>query len=353
MAMLKVIDPGLVTSLQDGGRRGFQRFGVPPSGALDRESLAEANALVGLGAEAPALEMRFLGPTLEAEAPLRLATAGAELAMALKRADGSEETVAGWRSVTLGAGDRLRIGPLKSSATAYLAVAGGFAARPVLGSAATLGRAGLGGFEGRAITGGDRLPLAAAAPEAPAGPDRALPPRENPGAGPRRIRVVLGPQDDHFTDAGHEAFLATVWTVSDKSDRMGLRLEGGTLEHRAEAARGADIVSDGIVTGAIQVPGSGQPILLLADRQTSGGYAKIAAAITADLPLLGRAGPGTKLRFEVVTAAEGAEAARAAKAALQKRLGRMTDVVDMELNLRALYNENLITGQVEDSPAGD
>ncbi|MEL6480375.1 MAG: biotin-dependent carboxyltransferase family protein [Pseudomonadota bacterium] len=351
MATLKVIDPGLASSLQDSGRRGYQRFGVPPSGALDRESLAEANALVDVAPDAPALEMRFLGPTLQADAPLRLATAGAELAMALKRADGSEETVGGWRSVTLGAGERLRIGALKGSATAYLAVAGGFAAAPVLGSAATLGRAGLGGFEGRAIAGGDNLPIAATG--APTGPEHALPQREGAGTGPRSIRVVLGPQDDHFTDAGLEEFLSTVWTVSERSDRMGLRLEGGTLEHQREPGRGADIVSDGIVTGAIQVPASGQPILLLADRQTSGGYAKIAAAITADLPVLGRAGPGAKLRFEVVTAAEGAEAARAAMAALKKRLGQVSEVVDMELNLRALYNENLITGQIEDGPGSD
>ncbi|MEM9763792.1 MAG: biotin-dependent carboxyltransferase family protein, partial [Pseudomonadota bacterium] len=292
-----------------------------------------------------------LGPTVEADAPLRLATAGAELAMALKRADGSDETVGGWQSVTLGAGDRLRIGPLKCSATAYLAVAGGFTAAPVLGSTATLGRADLGGFEGRPIASGDLLPLATA--EAPAGPERMLPAREGTGPGPRTIRVVLGPQDDHFTDAGIEAFLSTVWTVSDRSDRMGLRLEGGTLEHSSAPGRGADIVSDGIVTGAIQVPASGQPILLLADRQTSGGYAKIAAAITADLPALGRSGPGAKLRFEVVTAAEGAEAARAAAAALQRRLGQMSEVVDMALNLRALYNENLITGQIEDGPGSD
>ncbi|MEO1722214.1 MAG: biotin-dependent carboxyltransferase family protein [Pseudomonadota bacterium] len=349
MTALKVIDPGLATSLQDGGRRGYQRFGVPPSGALDTDSLAEANALVGAEPDAPALEMRFLGPTLEAEGPMRIATAGAEVAMQLKHANGSEETVGGWRGVKLAAGDRLRIGPLKRSATAYLAVAGGFAAEPVLGSNATLTRAGLGGFEGRGLSGGDRLPLAAA--EMPTGPDRALPPREE--RGPLRIRVVLGPQDDHFTASALETFLATVWTVSDRSDRMGLRLDGGTLEHSSEPGRGADIVSDGIVTGAVQVPGSGQPILLLADRQTSGGYAKIAAAITADLPALGRAGPGAKLRFEVVTAAEGAAAARAAQAALKKRLARMTDVTDMALNLQALYSENLITGLIVDSPSAD
>ncbi|MEM7496696.1 MAG: biotin-dependent carboxyltransferase family protein [Pseudomonadota bacterium] len=349
MAALKIVDPGLATSLQDGGRRGFQRFGVPPSGALDRDGLAEANALIGAKHGAPALEMRFLGPTIEAEEPVRVATAGAPLAMKLKRHDGTEETIAGWRSVTLAKGDRLRVGPIKGSATAYLAVAGGFDVKPVLGSAATLGRAGLGGFEGRAIEGGDRLPLAAAA--VPAGPDRALPAREDDsGRSPLRIRVVLGPQDDHFTDAAHETFLGTDWTVSDKSDRMGLRLQGATLEHRSEPGHGADIVSDGIVTGAIQVPGSGQPILLLADRQTSGGYAKIAAAVTADLPALGRAGPGTRLRFEVVSAAEGAAAARKAKAALEKRLGRIADVTDTHLDMAALYNENLITGQVEDGP---
>ncbi|MEM6678394.1 MAG: urea amidolyase, partial [Pseudomonadota bacterium] len=161
-AHLLIRDPGLATTLQDLGRRGFQRFGVPPSGALDRESLAEANALAGNPLDTPALELRYLGPVIEAAGgPLRLATAGAALAMRLARATGGEELIEGWQSVTLQPGDRLSVGALRQSATAYLAVSGGFDVAPVLGAAATLTRASLGGFDGGLLQVGARLPLRA------------------------------------------------------------------------------------------------------------------------------------------------------------------------------------------------
>ncbi|MEM7497406.1 MAG: biotin-dependent carboxyltransferase family protein [Pseudomonadota bacterium] len=349
MSALRLIDPGLAATLQDGGRRGLQRFGVPPSGALDRESLSEANALVGADPATPALEMRFLGPLIEAESPVRIATAGAALEMQLTAADGAVQTIAGWQSLTLGRGDRLRVGPLRESATAYLAVEGGFDVTPVLGAAATLSRAGIGGFEGRALIAGDRLPIIAAEPSKR--PELALPPRA-PSGETALIRVVMGPQADHFSNETQALFLSALWRISTRSDRMGVRLEGPKLSHSDAPGLGADITSDGIVTGAVQVPGSGQPILLLADRQTSGGYAKIAAAITADLPQLGRLGSGATIRFEAVDAMSGAAAARLAATLQARRLASIRTLPVDGFDLDALYRENLISGAISDTPTG-
>ncbi|MEM6489230.1 MAG: biotin-dependent carboxyltransferase family protein [Pseudomonadota bacterium] len=340
--MLRVLDPGLVTTVQDRGRPGYQRVGIPPAGALDTEALALANALAGAPADAAALECRFLGPTLEAEgAAVRVALAGATARGTVTRTDGTSAPFEGWRSLILAPGDRLGLGALGPSATAYLAVSGGLALAPVMGSRSTLMRARLGGIDGRALRVGDRL-AAGALPDPADRAERGLePPRGWLSDAP--IRVVLGPQDDHFTPEAVAAFLGSVWRISGKADRMGLRLEGPTLQHHTAPGRGADIVSDGIVTGAVQVPGSGQPILLLADRQTSGGYAKIAAAISADLPRLGRLGPGRTLRFEAVDTGTAAALAAEARAHLQALIGAIAPVRD-GLDLDALYRENLISG---------
>ncbi|MEO1460265.1 MAG: biotin-dependent carboxyltransferase family protein, partial [Pseudomonadota bacterium] len=343
---LRVLEPGLATTLQDLGRGGFQRFGVPPSGALDPGALRLANALVGAQEAQAGLEIRFLGPVLAAEdGPVRLALAGAAASMLRMGIDGTETPIPDGRSLTLAPGERLRIGALSGSSTAYLALSPGFDVAAALGSRATLARAGLGGFAGRGLAAGDRLALLPGTPE---GPELALPPadaadRAAPGS-PSTVRVVLGPQDDLFTEDAVRAFLTADWRITKDADRMGLRLEGPRLSHRA----GADIVSDGIETGAVQVPGTGQPILLLADRQTSGGYAKIAAAIRADLPLLGRLAPSAVLRFVAVSPVEGAAALRAAESSLRRRIAGIAPVgTGPSIDLEALYRENLITGQVE------
>lgn len=355
MSGLRVLEPGLHTTVQDRGRFGFQRYGVPVAGALDPEALALATALVGDPPGTAALELRYLGPVLALEATsARIALAGARIAATIER--GSERIpLAEGRSATLWRGDRLRIGALRDSTGAVLAVAGGIAVPAALGSRATFTRSGIGGLGGRALVAGDLLPLALDA--APDGPERALA-QPLDLAPPPRIRVVLGPQRDHFTDAAVATFLAAEWRVSKDADRMGLRLDGPDLAH----AQGFNIVSDGIVTGAVQVPGTRRPILLLADRQTSGGYPKIATVITADLPALGRLGPGAAIRFAAVTAAEGAAVARARAAALRaladgigplRRLG----AIDTE----ALYRGNLISAPItldlpedppEDPPGG-
>jgi biotin-dependent carboxylase-like uncharacterized protein len=189
------------------------------------------------------------------------------------------------------AGQSIEIGAARRGLFAYLAVAGGFAIPPQLGSLSVHLRAGLGGFEGRPLRAGDRLPVAAAAP---AGPELTLPTLPRHEAGP--LRVIMGPQDDLFTDEGRQTFLGSDYTITSDADRMGYRLTGPKVTH----ANGYNIVSDGIVAGSIQVPGSGEPIVLLADRQTTGGYPKIATLASVDFPRLAQSRPGTKLRFTAI-----------------------------------------------------
>ena len=225
------------------------------------------------------------------------------------------------------------------SAVGYLAVEGGFDVAPVLGSQSTYTRAGLGGFDGRPLRTGDLLPLHQA--QAKERAESMLP--ELNLATPERIRVVLGPQDDHFSERGKRTFLQSVYTVSPASDRMGMRLAGAALEH----SDGFNIVSDGIAPGSIQVPGNGLPIVLLADRQTTGGYPKIATVIAADLPALGRLAPGARVAFAAVSVAE-AEAAHRQLAACLAQLPRQIVAVRPQpaLDETALLGANLVSGVV-------
>ena len=243
-------------------------------------------------------------------------------------------------SARLVRGQALKIGALTGSAVAYLAVAGGFDVAPVMGSQSTLTRGGIGGLEGRALRVDDvlalRQPTAAEREEAMLPPLDLLP--------PPRIRIVLGPQDDHFTPAGLETLLASTYTVSRASDRMGMRLDGPTLEH---SAKGANIISDGIAPGSIQVPGNGLPIILLADRQTTGGYPKVATVISADLPALGRMTPGAKVSFAAVDIDAAEAAARRLAAEIEAMAGRMGPVRrDPAIDIAKLMGENLVSGVV-------
>ncbi len=327
-AALRVLAPGPMTTLQDGGRVGWLRFGVAQSGALDPRALAAANLLAGNRPDEGALEMTLAGGEFAAEGgPVRIALAGCDMRATI---DGA--AAAPGRSHTLAAGSVLRIGAARSGARAYLAAAGGFAAEPVFGSVATHLRSGIGGFSGRALAAGDVLTLSGA----PEGPELSLaapPPPSHP-----RVRIVLGPQDDGFTEAALAALLGAEYRVTPRADRMGCRLEGKRLEHRADF----NIVSDGVASGSIQVPGDGQPIILLADRQTTGGYPKIATVIGADLPALGQARPGDILRFEAVTL----DAAVAARRALRAWLDALPALVAPVgvLDSERLLRTNLISG---------
>ncbi|MDC7788749.1 biotin-dependent carboxyltransferase family protein [Rhodoplanes sp. TEM] len=338
---LRVVAPGPATTLQDAGRTGHQRFGIPVSGAMDRVALAAANLLAGNPPETAALEIAYLGPTLVVEAEsVRVAFAGGSATVEVLDDTGEPpRKIPPLTSVRLVRGQRLRIGGLGGSVVGYLAVAGGFAVAPFLGSRATLMRAGLGGFAGRALQAGDRLPLAAAV--APLRDETTLPDTTFPA--PQRVRVVLGPQDDHFSDAGVATFLGSTYKVSAATDRMGMRLDGPAIAH----ADGFNIVSDGIAPGAVQVPGNGLPIVLLADRQTTGGYPKIATVISADLPALGRLAPGATLTFERVDLDAAVAARRALAAELAAMAARLVPAgggVDIAARI---LSENLIGGVVD------
>jgi biotin-dependent carboxylase-like uncharacterized protein len=339
---LRVLAPGLMTTLQDSGRRGYQHLGIPVSGALDPVALAAANALVGNRPGTGALEIAYQGPTLAVEAEsARFAFAGGAAAVEVLSSESMSRgtRLPPLRSVRLHQGEVLRVGGLAGSAVGYLAVEGGFDAAPVLGSQSTYARAGLGGFAGRPIRAGDLLPLrqARAAERAEA----MLPALDL--APPQRVRVVPGPQDDHFTERGRRTLLESVYTVSPASDRMGMRLEGAPLDHRD----GFNIVSDGIAPGSIQVPGDGLPIVLLADRQTTGGYPKIATVIAADLPALGRLAPGAKVAFEAVSVAEAEAAHRQLAARLARLPGEIVAVRSQPTpDETALLRTNLVSGVV-------
>ena len=343
-AALRVLAPGLMTTLQDLGRTGYQHLGVPVSGALDHVSLRAANLLVGNSAGVGALEIAYQGPTLRVEADsVRIAVAGGRATIEIlpPDSDGSGgRRLAPFESARLLHGEVLRISALAGSAVAYLAVEGGFDIAPVLGSQSTLTRAAIGGFEGRALRAGDVLPLKQGT--AAERDEVTLPPIDL--TPPRRVRIVLGPQDDHFTPTGLRTLLESTYTVSQASDRMGMRLEGPQLEH---SSKGYNIVSDGIAPGSIQVPGNGLPIVLLADRQTTGGYPKIATVISADIPALGRMTPGSKVAFEAVSI----EAAEAAARQLASEIAAMAAQVapvlrESVIDAGRLMGENLVSGVV-------
>lgn len=335
--LIEVVDGGLAVTVQDFGRRGYRSLGVPLSGALDPFLLAAANALLGNAPDAAALEVVLGGPTLKAvSGPLRVALGGALEAKVIG-ARGNVLTVPAWHTATLFAGDTIQIGGV-AGGVAYVAVSGGVRVPEQLGSRSTYLRAGLGGVDGRALQRGDRLPCARP------GGDPWLESRqpEAPGRAGGPIRVILGPQDDHFTAAALADFLARPYRVSRDFDRMGMRLEGPPLAH---SERGAEIASDGVTPGAIQVPANGLPIVLLADCQTSGGYPKIATVIRADLGRLAHLRPGDEIRFARVDHAAAAAALRSDTAALARWIAgiqsfRPPGVVDED----ALYGGNLVSG---------
>ena len=268
-------------------------------GAMDVLSLAAANALVGNPAQAPALEFMFVGGEYELAAGAgHVAVAGGGFAVFR-----NGERLSAYRSIRLVCGDVLRIGASQDAVWGYLAVAGGFAVLPELGSVSTHVRSGLGGIAGRALIEGDALPLGLGEPPGDAcAPENVLYARERRGDG--AIRVVLGPQEDHFDPPSLRTFLTEAFVVTHRMDRMGCNFLGPTLRH----ARGADVVSDGILAGSIQVPGSGQLIALLADCQPTGGYPKIATVLSADVGRLAQRRPGAAVRFQAVTVEDGRRA---------------------------------------------
>lgn len=292
MDILRVVLPGLFSTVQDAGRFGRQRYGVSVAGAVDVAALAIANRLVGNAPDAAALELTFSGGLYVVEAEwVCVALAGADMPMSV---DGA--TLPAYETHLLRRGDRLEIGPARSGMRACLAVAGGIAVPQVLASRSTHWRTATGGFDGRALRAGDRLP---GDPPAAPPPFRRLRGDRRPYAG-GVVRFVPGPQEDAFEPYALQILTEGRYRLSPRSDRMAAALAGPALPFRG----GFNIVSDGVVAGSIQVPGHGRPLVLLADRQTTGGYPKIGTVITPDLGKVGQRRPNERIVFHLVSADE-------------------------------------------------
>ena len=289
---VRILDAGPLTTVQDLGRPGHLRYGIPPSGPLDRESFRLANRLVGNADGAAALECTYMGPRFQVDRPCAIAVTGAAAPVTVNGVEAPR-----WTTLVLRAGDTVRVGAPRAGVLSYVAFSGGLDVPLVLGSRSTYARGRLGGLEGRALRPGDVLRV----PDGPPPVVRALatPPPVG-GEAETRVRVVLGPQADRFTDEGLRTLLGSAYEMTRESDRMGARLHGPRIAH----ARGHDIVSDGIALGSIQVPGDGQPIVLLVDRQSTGGYTKVATVCSFDIGRLGQVKPGRKVVFTAVSVAE-------------------------------------------------
>lgn len=342
--LIEVVSGGPGCTVQDAGRVGHRHGGLAQAGFLAPPLAEAANALVGNPAGVACLEWRGPGLVLRVDrGPVQVAIAGPVTA-AVSRSEGPWRPMAAWHSATLAAGARLQLGAAVGGC-AYLALGGGVQVPLVLGSRSTHVRTRLGGLEGRMLQPGDRLPCDRR-PDGQTGERMARVPHVL-ADGP--IRVLWGPQDDHFTAQALGQFLATEWRVTAEQDRMGMRLAGPPLAHRSAAA--ADIVSDGVVPGAVQVPANGQPIVLLADGQTVGGYPKIATVIRADLPRLALASPGSTLRFAAVDAATARRALLAAHADWTAWAAALVPCTPQGwLDEAALYTENLVSGLVRAEP---
>jgi biotin-dependent carboxylase-like uncharacterized protein len=336
MSKLVISAIGPASSVQDGGRYGAQRYGLTPSGAMDRLALATANSLVGNATFAAAIEIGPFGAKFTArEGAVRIALAGAS-----RNADISGRAVVSNTSTTMADGETLTLGFARGGSFSYLAIEGAIAGEPMFGSLAVNARAGLGSPYPRPLQAGDELQTAAASGAAENRID--LPP---PADGP--IRVMMGPQDDEFGDA-KALFLDRECKISSASDRMGYRLEGPVIKH----LHGHNIVSDGTVNGSVQVPGNGQPIVLMPDRGTSGGYPKIATLITADLGRFAQIPAGTGFRFRAVSMAEAQAEARKFSEMLRTLPDRLRPIDNFALNIEALRDANVAGAAVSAVDAG-
>ena len=325
MSQVVVTAIGPASSVQDGGRYGAQRYGLVPSGAMDRLALAAANCLVDNALFTAAIEVGPLSAVFTArEGPVRVALAGAA-----RNADVAKRAVAFDKSVTLADGESLTLGFARGGTFSYLAIEGGVRGEPMFGSLAVNARAGLGSPYPRPLQAGDTLQVKTASGAVERGIGLPVIPD-----GP--IRVVLGPQDDEFGDA-RQLFLDSEWKISATSDRMGYRLEGPTIKH----LHGHNIVSDGTVNGSIQVPGNGAPIVLMPDRGTSGGYPKIATVISADFGRFAQTPAGRGFRFKAVGMADAQAEARKFAELLRTLPDRVHDAQNSVLDIEALQSANV------------
>ncbi len=292
MGKIKFINGGMLTSIQDFGRYGYQKYGMPVSGAMDTHSLQIANWLVGNKRNEACFEITYLGAEIEFQTDTTIAIAGAML-----HATVNGNPIRMHASITIKSGDVLGMGAVIKGMRAYLAISGGISVPEVMGSKSTYLRGKIGGFKGRKIENGDEVKIGdhthSTYKEIPA-PLLFIYPSV------QTIRVLKGTEIDRFTKEGFKTFLNSEYSVSNENDRMGYRLSGLAIKHND----GADIISSGIVNGSIQVPGHGEPIIMMADHQTVGGYTKIANVISVDLPILAQMKAGDKIKFKEVTLEE-------------------------------------------------
>ncbi|MDR6878475.1 biotin-dependent carboxyltransferase family protein [Bacillus sp. 3255] len=298
----RVVKPGLLSTLQDEGRFGYRKYGVIASGPMDYFAHRTANLLAGNRADAAVLEMTLNGPVLSAQADMLLALCGAGM-----EADVDGRPVSSWQPFHMEKGETLHVRYAVQGCRAYLAVHGGFVANKALGSTSTYLRAALGGYAGRALRAGDELSIGEARQYPMKRPlsgyvsTHIRPPYD---AAPV-VSVVAGKEAGRFTEQAKAALYANSFTVTPQSDRMGYRLEGEALS--LDNGCPSEMISEAVTPGTIQVPPGGNPILLMADCQTTGGYPRIAQVITAHLPLVAQVKPGAALRFREVSLREAQE----------------------------------------------
>jgi antagonist of KipI len=316
---LEVVKPGLLSTFQDLGRIGSQAIGMPVCGTMDPLSHGIANLIAGNTAEEATLEITLMGPSLRFGRDSLIALAGADLSPTLQPAGTDAATpIPMLQPVHVPAG-ALQFGKRRSGLRSYLALAGGFGLPAAMGSRSTYLRGALGGFQGRALRKGDVIALPAFTPGAPT----VVTPTASAllhgllerGAAGATVRIVEGPEWPQFTDASHRTLLSEDYRIGSQSDRMGYRLEGPVLQRTAPR----DMLSEAVAFGTMQVPPDGQPIVLMADRQTSGGYPRIAQVAGVDLPLLAQRMPGESIRFERI-------ALEAAQRLLQRRASAMASL---------------------------
>jgi antagonist of KipI len=296
VAAFEVLEPGILTTIQDLGRYGFSQFGVPPSGALDTFSFRAGNLLVGNREDEACLEITLMGLKIKALKEVVIAVTGGDLSPTL-----NEEPLEMWRTHLLVEGDVLAFKKVRAGCRAYLAVGGGFAVRKMMGSSSTYLSGNFGGLEGRKLRRGDilhsldfsasllQLGLRFSSDWIPSLEKEVL------------LRVIPGPQDRHFTGKGFQTFCSSSYQVTPQCDRMGVRLEGPKIERRSDVEE--SIISEGLLSGAIQVPGDGKPIIILTELVT-GGYTKIATIISTDLPKVAQLKPGDQVRFTPISLEE-------------------------------------------------
>lgn len=290
---VKVIIPGALTTVQDAGRFGYQNAGIQTSGVMDHKAYEQANALVGNTKGQAVLEATLYGGMMEITEDTVAAVTGADMDPKVNGAPCGMN-----RPFLLKAGDTLSLDMVKTGCRTYIAFAGGIDVPVVMGSRSTNMKCQMGGYEGRPLKSGDVLPIGTPESSYEDVRNRSFPREEYSSL--IEVRVIEGPQQEYFTENGKRTFYQETYTISDQSDRMGYRMDGPEIESKS----GTDIISDGIAFGSVQVPASGKPIVLLADRQTTGGYAKIATVCSFDIPRLVQGKPGDQVRFVKISLEE-------------------------------------------------